>query len=195
MSLLQKIWFCININNIGYLTGDESMALMLKKLDNTMETAIADFMADWKDEEVIPSSLQKYKGGFSALSEYLDTMENDPPRLMAPSTMWFLTEGEEILGAIEVRHFLNDGLFRYGGHIGYGVAPKHRGNGYARTMLKMLNEELKKLKLEMVLICCVKENIASAKTIVNAGGVLENEVDIIRGGQHRTGQRYWLEVK
>ena len=114
---------------------------------------------------------------------------------MAPSTMWFLTEGEEILGAIEVRHFLNDGLFRYGGHIGYGVAPKHRGNGYARTMLKMLNEELKKLKLEMVLICCVKENIASAKTIVNAGGVLENEVDIIRGGQHRTGQRYWLEVK
>lgn len=177
------------------MKGDKSMALQLKKLDNSMEGALADFMADWKDEEVIPSSLQKYEKGFAEFTAYLDTMENDPPRLLVPSTMWFLTDGEEILGAIEVRHFLNDGLFRYGGHIGYGVAPKHRGNGYARTMLQMVNDHLKKLNLDRVLICCVQENIPSAKTIVKAGGVLENEVEIIRKGLPKTGQRYWLEIK
>ena len=171
------------------------MALEMKKLDRTMEKALADFIADWGSEERIPSTLQKYSDGYDAFAAHLDTMENDPPRLLVPSTMWFLTDGNEIMGVVEIRHFLNDGLLRYGGHIGYGVAPKHRGNGYARTMVKMLMPQLKELNLDRVLICCLKENIASAKSIINAGGVLENEVDIIRGGQHRTGQRYWLEVK
>ena len=113
------------------------MALQLKKLDESMKGALADFMADWKDEEIIPSTLQKYSLGFDELMANLDTMENDPPRLLVPGSVWFLTDGDEILGAIEVRHFLNSGLLKYGGHIGYGVAPKHRGHGYAVQMVKM----------------------------------------------------------
>ena len=35
------------------------MSLQLKKLDESMKEALADFMADWKDERVVPSSLQK----------------------------------------------------------------------------------------------------------------------------------------
>lgn len=171
------------------------MALQLKKLDESMKGALADFMADWKDEEIIPSTLQKYSLGFDELMAHLDTMENDPPRLLVPGSVWFLTDGDEILGAIEVRHFLNSGLLKYGGHIGYGVAPKHRGHGYAAQMVKMVMPQLKKLGLEMVLLCCVSDNVASAKTIVNAGGVLENEVEIIRNNQPKIGQRYWLEVK
>ena len=99
------------------------------------------------------------------------------------------------MGAIEVRHFLNSGLLKYGGHIGYGVAPKHRGHGYAAQMVKMVMPQLKNLGLETVLLCCVSDNVASAKTIVNVGGVLENEVEIIRNNQPKIGQRYWLEVK
>ena len=38
------------------------MSLQLKKLDESMKGALADFMADWKDEEIIPSTLQKYTG-------------------------------------------------------------------------------------------------------------------------------------
>jgi predicted acetyltransferase len=171
------------------------MALQLKKLDESMKGALADFMADWKDEEIIPSTLQKYSLGFDELMAHLDTMENDPPRLLVPGSVWFLTDGDEILGAIEVRHFLNSGLLKYGGHIGYGVAPKHRGHGYAAQMVKMVMPQLKKLGLEMVLLCCVSDNVASARTIVNAGGVLENEVEIIRNNQPKIGQRYWLEVK
>ena len=33
------------------------------------------------------------------------------------------------------------------------------------------------------------------KRVVNVGGVLENEVEIIRNNQPKIGQRYWLEVK
>ncbi len=171
------------------------MALRLKKLDESMKGALADFIADWKDEEIIPSTLQKYSLGFEEFAAHLHTMETDPPRLLVPGTMMFLTDGDEILGAIEVRHFLNSGLLKYGGHIGYGVSPKHRGHGYAAKMIEMSMPFFKELKLDKVLVCCVSENVASAKSILNAGGVLENEVEIIRNGLPKIGQRYWIDVK
>ena len=54
---------------------------------------------------------------------------------------------------------------------------------------------MKETGIEMCLITCVEENIASAKSILNAGGVLENEVEIIRNGVPKIGQRYWVDVK
>ena len=171
------------------------MALQLKKLDIDMKGALDDFIADWKDEEIIPSTLQKYTGDIDEFLAHLDTQENDPPRLMVPGTMFFLVEGEEILGVCEIRHFLNSGLLKYGGHMGYGVAPKHRGNGYAAEMVKMAMPFMKQVGIDRCLITCVQENIASAKTIENVGGVLENEVEIIRNGLPKIGQRYWIDVK
>ena len=171
------------------------MALQLKKLDIDMKGALDDFIADWKDEEIIPSTLQKYTGDIDEFLAHLDTLENDPPRLMVPGTMFFLVEGEEILGVCEIRHFLNSGLLKYGGHMGYGVAPKHRGNGYAAEMVKMAMPFMKQVGIDRCLITCVQENIASAKTIENVGGVLENEVEIIRNGLPKIGLRYWVDVK
>lgn len=171
------------------------MALQLKKIDTITKEALDRYIEGWQGEEIIPSTLQKYKGDMAEFAAHVDTMEKDPPRLMVNSTLWFLTDGDEILGAVELRHFLNSGLARYGGHIGYGVAPQHRGHGYARQMVKMINDDAKALNISSLLICCLQENIASAKTILNAGGVLGDEVEIIRGGVKKTGQRYWLDVK
>ena len=171
------------------------MALQLKKLDISMKNALDTFIADWKEEEIIPSTINKYEGDIQQFVDYLYMMETDPPRLLVPGTLFFLTDGEEILGACEIRHFLNSGLLKYGGHMGYGVAPKHRGNGYAAKMIKMAMPFMKEVGIEMCLITCVEENVASAKSILNAGGVLENEVEIIRNGVPKIGQRYWVDVK
>ncbi len=171
------------------------MGLQLKKLDSTMKNALDAYVASWGEEEVIPSTLHKYENNIEEFVAYLDTMETDPPRLLVPNTDFFLVDGDEILGSLSIRHFLNSGLMKYGGHIGYGVAPKYRGNGYAQKMVEMSMPFLKELKLEKVLICCVSDNIPSAKTILNLGGVFENEVEIIRNGQPKIGQRYWVDVK
>ncbi len=171
------------------------MALELKKLDISMKERLDAYIADWKDEEIIPSTANKYEGDIQRFVDYLHMMETDPPRLLVPGSLFCLVDGEEILGMYEIRHFLNSGLLKYGGHIGYGVAPKHRGNGYAAKMIEMSMPVLKDLKLARVLICCVEENTASAKSIINAGGVLENEVEIIRNNQPKIGQRYWVDVK
>ena len=56
-------------------------------------------------------------------------------------------------------------------------------------MIALALDECRKLGIEKVLMVCNKENIGSAKSIRNNGGVLENEVvdGIVE-------QRYWIEL-
>ena len=63
-----------------------------------------------------------------------------------------------------------------------------RQKGYATEMLGLALKECKNLGIKEILITCDKDNIASAKTIINNGGKIENE--ITEG--NRTTQRYWI---
>ena len=83
---------------------------------------------------------------------------------------------EKILGAVNIRYRLNEYLKNYGGNIGYGIAPSERGKGCATKMLALALEKCRELKLKRVLVTCDKNNIASAKTIIHNGGILENEL-------------------
>lgn len=96
----------------------------------------------------------------------------------------------EMVGIINIRKELNDFLFNFGGHIGYSIHPSERRKGYATEMLGLALVECRKLNLQKVLLTCDKENIASAKTIMNNGGILENEVP----EYGRIAQRYWIEL-
>jgi predicted acetyltransferase len=57
-------------------------------------------------------------------------------------------------------------------------------------MLSMALPIAKELEINKALITCDKNNAGSAKTIINNGGVLENEV--IEEGEIT--QRYWIEL-
>ncbi|HBP25488.1 MAG TPA: GNAT family N-acetyltransferase [Acholeplasmatales bacterium] len=92
---------------------------------------------------------------------------------------------------IDIRHRLNDYLFRLGGNIGYSVRKSERRKGYAKAMLGLALEKCRKLGLERVLVTCYKDNLASAKTILANGGVLENEIVESTG----ITQRYWITLK
>jgi predicted acetyltransferase len=59
-------------------------------------------------------------------------------------------------------------------------------------MIALALEECKKLNIDRVLMVCYKDNIGSAKSIINNGGVLENEI-IYEDGT--IDQRYWIELK
>ena len=101
----------------------------------------------------------------------------------------------KVVGIIDVRHQLNDVMLKWGGQIGCSVLPDERRKGYATEMLRLALEKCRELNLTKVLICCDKENIASAKTIVANGGVLENEVpDEMNLGKSGVMQRYWIEI-
>ena len=103
---------------------------------------------------------------------------------------------DKLVGIIDIRKGLTDFLYNYGGNIGYSVIPDERRNGYAKEMLKLALIKCKQLKINRVLITCDKENIASSKTIIANGGILENEVvDDTNLGNSGTIQRYWISLK
>lgn len=110
--------------------------------------------------------------------------------LVPATTFLAVDENDHLVGMIDIRHRLNDHLMNYGGHIGYSVMKSQRQKGVATKMLALALEECRKLKIYKVLITCDKHNIASAKTIKNNGGVLENEIPENRN----ITQRYWIEL-
>lgn len=110
---------------------------------------------------------------------------------LVPATTYLAVNDEgKLIGMVDIRHKLNDYLLNFGGHIGYSVRKSERMQGYATEMLGLALKECIKLGIREVLITCDKDNIASAKTIINNCGKLENE---ILEGQRIT-QRYWITL-
>jgi len=113
---------------------------------------------------------------------------------IVPSTVFFLMQGKRILGHISIRHNIDSPfLSLYGGHIGYGVRPSERRRGFATKMLSLALIKCKELDLVEVMVTCKKDNIGSAKTITNNGGLLVDE--IFSAEENCLFQRYTIVVR
>jgi len=126
-------------------------------------------------------------------SAICDNLKEETVRAgLVPSTTYMAisTVDGRLIGMIDIRHRLNDHLLNFGGHIGYSVRKSERQQGYATEMLALGLIECKKLNIKKALITCSKDNIASAKTIINNGGKLENEIS----EGTRITQRYWISL-
>jgi len=77
-----------------------------------------------------------------------------------------------------------------GGHIGYSVRASERRQGYTTEMLAQALEQCEILRIPRVLITCDQENIASAKTIKNNQGQLEQR--FVHEGTLI--EHYWTEL-
>ena len=148
-----------------------------------------------KNEKLTPLSM---KGDATTFEEFLIKSNNTSKGIdlapgFVPADIYFLVneDSKQLMGAIDVRHSLNEYLLQYGGNIGYSIRPSERKKGYATKMLALALEKAKEVGLEKVLITCFKDNIGSAHTIINNGGILENEVI----DNEKIKQRYWIKIK
>lgn len=109
---------------------------------------------------------------------------------LVPSTTYLAVHpvNRVLIGMIDIRHRLNDHLLAVGGHVGYSVRKSCRGHGYAAEMLRLALPVCRELGIDRVLITCADDNIASAKTILKNGGVLED----VRLSDGRRVRRYWI---
>ena len=57
-------------------------------------------------------------------------------------------------------------------------------------MISLALEKCKNMGIKSVLMTCDKDNIASAKTIIKNGGILENEIKY----NGKIVQRYWIQL-
>lgn len=93
---------------------------------------------------------------------------------------------------IQVRHYFNDFLEKYAGHIGYSVRPSERCKGYAKRMLKMTLPFCQEIGIDKVLIACIDGNIGSEKTILANDGVYESTVYEPNGDRYL--KRFWIDL-
>ncbi len=125
-------------------------------------------------------------------NRYRDPLTVPKGRVPATQYMFVREEDRRIVGMIQIRHYLNDYLEKYGGHIGYSVAPGERRKGYAAQMLKMVLPKCKELNIDAVLITCIKGNTSSKKTILRNGGIYESTV--YEPDEKAELERYWIHL-
>ena len=169
------------------------MKLKLVKASPEYRNQITEMLNEWNTtgEKIIPYAIRRL--GHADFEHYCNNLEikdtNDG--LVPDSTFFCLDEERDIMvGAVNIRHYLNESLLLNGGHIGDGVRPSERRKGIATKMISLALEECRKLGINKVLMVCDKENIGSAKSIQNNGGVLENEI-VVNGIAE---QRYWIHL-
>lgn len=173
------------------------MNIELVKLSPAYKPQLFDMLTEWKADieanHTNHSPWAIFRSDFHDFENYLAQLENEETEdgLVPDTTLFCLDKDRNIfVGAVNIRHYLNESLLLSGGHIGDGIRPGERRKGYATAMIALALQECKKLGIHRVLMCCDRDNIGSAKSIIRNGGVLENEVEIDGHWE----QRYWIEL-
>lgn len=128
-----------------------------------------------------------------AKSELLADTSAELPEGSVHNDLYWIVDGEEVIGFLSFRHTLNEWLREAGGHIGYAVRASRRRQGYASAALALGLERARQIGLDKVLITCDEDNVASYRTIERAGGVLQDISDQSERGQGML-RRYWVQL-
>lgn len=91
-----------------------------------------------------------------------------------PATIYFILVNNEVVGTIDLRHYLNKDYYERLGHVAYYIKPSKRNNGFATKALNLAIKKYYKKYVKKILITCYSDNSASSKVIEKNGGVLEN---------------------
>ena len=164
------------------------------------------------DESAFKSALSENWEGNFIFAHYFDTLGNQsfetyinvlpqislgkliPPEHV-PSTLLFAFDDQgQIVGRVSIRHELNALLLKVGGHVGYGVTPSRRRQGFASEILKQSLPYIRKElpHLEKILLTCDDSNLGSRKTIEKNGGVFENLYQESSTAEAK--RRYWIKL-
>ncbi len=171
------------------------MKLRLVRATKKYQRQISEMLEEWyaTGEKIIPYAIRRLDyHDFDFYCKNLEVPADNDLGLVPDSTFFAYDEDRDmVVGAVNIRHYLNESLLLNGGHIGDGVRPSERRKGVATQMIGLALEECKKLGIQKVLMVCDRENIGSAKSIKNNGGVLQNEIEV----EGNIEQRYWISLK
>jgi predicted acetyltransferase len=142
-------------------------------LEAFVEFSKADEVGFWKLEGMeMPPTIEEYIDLINSFSKG----ENLFPGWV-PATTYWLIDNDEFIGHINIRHTLNDGLKKIGGHIGYAIRPPKRQQGYGKEILKKGLPKAKAIGIKQALVTCDDNNIGSKKIIETNGGIFEKTHD------------------
>ncbi|RGL38922.1 GNAT family acetyltransferase [Paenibacillus polymyxa] len=158
--------------------------------------AYLSFYEEWKksQEHMVPWVISIEPYDFEGMLTFLSQQKNGiglSEGWVKSSTYWLVDADDQVVGAVNIRHDLNEHLLNAGGHIGYGIRPSARGNRYAVTMLALALGKAKELGISKALVVCDSDNISSKRTILRNGGIPDK--DYIEEDGNRV-NRFWIEL-
>ncbi len=119
------------------------MAVKLIKLTKDYYNELASMIDEWKyDQEINHTDTSPYaifKNDYHDFDNYLNNLElKEAKDGLVPDSVFFLLDEDrnKLIGAVNIRHYLNDYLLKFGGHIGDGIRPSERRKGYETVHLK-----------------------------------------------------------
>ena len=109
-----------------------------------------------------------------------------------PESVYFLVnEKNRILGAVTIRHTLTERMLNTEGHIGAGIRPSERRNGYATKILALALAKMREMGIPKALVTCNEDNIGSEKAIIRNGGIKSSDFLEAHGNIVK---RYWITL-
>lgn len=113
---------------------------------------------------------------------------------LVPATTYFTIRESDnkIVGMVNLRHYLNDYLKKYGGHIGYGIRPSERRKGYAKIQLYLTLIKAHNMGIDKVMVDCISTNEGSERTIKALGGIFDEKV--YEENRKVFLHNYWIDV-
>lgn len=171
--------------------------LKLVQLSRDYQKQLNEMLGEWivfnASHDTNRSPWAIFKNDYHDFEKYLENLDfKELKDGHVPASTFFALDVERniFVGAINIRHRLNERLLLDGGHIGDGVRPSQRQKGYATEIIRLGLQECKKLGINRVLMVCDKDNIGSRKSITRNGGILENEIEV----DGKIEQRYWIDL-
>ena len=159
------------------------------------EKEFKDFVNEFKtaNESLVPYSLNQKGMDFNSYIKALndESLGKGIPENWVPASTFFLVDDKrKIYGAVNIRHRLTDSLMIEGGHVGYGIRPSVRNQGYGTKILDLALDKIRDMNIKKALVTCDKENTNSARVIQNNGGEFDSE--IIK--DNKIIHRYWIKL-
>jgi tagatose 1,6-diphosphate aldolase len=128
----------------------------------------------------------------------VEEYRGDPARGLVPSyrfEMRLVGMGKHV-GNVDLRIGNTHDLIMYGGHLGYSVLPRHRGNRFAARSCVLLLPLAREHGMERLWITCNPDNVASRRTCEILGAELVETVDVPPDtAAYRKGERRKLRYK
>lgn len=173
-----------------------SEKVRLVKPTTELQNEYLEFYQEWVDckEQIVPWVVSKDPADFPAMIQELfddERKENLKEGRVPASTYWLVSESNQVIGAVNIRHKLTEKLLNCGGHIGYGIRPSERRKGYATRLLALALEKTEELGIESVLVVCDEHNVASEKTILKNGGTPDSNFTEEDGNVIK---RFWITI-
>jgi predicted acetyltransferase len=167
------------------------------KYKNSYLKAVREYKADTENIQRLETYQKIHTKEISQnFDQYVDRIRQEAqgiglPLGYVPHTVYWLVDGDEFLGRVDIRHTLTKFLKNEGGHIGYDIRPSQRKKGYGNLILKLAIQKAKDLGIHPILVTADTHNIASNRIILQNNGVFKNThtnaIGLVRN-------RYWISA-